>query len=484
MSAPNDPLGIFSGDLTAESDYESYNDDFYDLDCNPPVRVYIDGEEIPVINKGVETQARTDGPMDINRVSDVYFPAEWQGVDIVGKINAFNPDENATNVWDPVDIKFIDPKSDEDDPNYITYHRGFPIGFGAGSKGSIERRLRVGDPGMLLNSTPFTGSYQYDANVGDVLDDLFDEFESQQNVFDVVKIAHIGEILNPEQAEDYDGEADTDSDDGFFTNAVDKVTAPIGEPAAELVDDFLGNTSTSFKSNRDTLQDVIEYITKRLDGEMYFVPEGDDPREIALAYDEDRSRHFRPEHLSIGGAKDLEDRPRVIQNNALYEIQPINSIKVRGETDRNVFDTIGDILPTGDEENTYPTATARHEELYRLTGEQYQPPVLERDATSIFEAENEAREELLDRIEGGGMGEITLYLFPHIEPYDTIMSQPACGHNIANDVGEIDYSVEEVTHKVGYEEDTGQMKMRTHLRVNTHTTSDDITIVDSGEETL
>lgn len=442
---------------------------FYD-DCRPPVRVYVDGEEIPVINEGVKTQSRIDGPLDINKVSDVYFPIEWQDVNIAEKIDAYAPDDGDRDVWQPVDVKFLHPDTDE----YITYHRGFSMAYGAGSKGTLERKLRVGDPGMLLNNTPFTASYGNDATLGDVLRDLIDEFNSHQDVFEVTDVAYIDQLVND------DLERDAFEGDGFLEKVTDIYSPDSIIDRVSNIGNELGITSEkSFKKNRDTLKDVMDFVTKKVDGELYFKPSGDNPRHISLTYDKNRNTEFTPKHLGD------DYGPTVIQNNALYEIQPINSVEVHGETDRNVLDGLGDLLPDGSRAsaNEYPVATARHKRLYELAGAEYKPPIIEDEATAEAEAQEVAREELLDRIEGGGMGEIILYQYALIDTHDMITTKPACGDNVAQDVGPITYSVEEVTQQVGYD-DNDNFRRRTHLRVNTHVTNDDIEIVDSGTEEL
>jgi len=444
--------------LSFVNDGEYPNGNAFYFDCRPPARVYVDGEEIPVINKGVKTQSRSDGPLDINKVSDVYFPLEWQGEDIAADIDAYHPDEEQRNVWQPVEIKYLHPPTDE----YITYHRGFAMGYGAGSTGTLERRLRVGDAGMLLNNAPFSETYSIDASIGDILQDIIDAFNDHQDVFEVVDVAHI-----PRDA--FENNVDLE-DRPAGLGAVTKLLA---EPLGELLQ---GGGQKQFKKNRHTLRDAINFVSKRLDGDLYFKPEGDDPSHLSLAYDENRNTDFTPKHLGD------DYGPTVIQNNSLYEIQPINSVEVKGQAGRGTLDNIADFV-TGDS-GKYPVATARHKRLYQLAGSEYKPPIQEIDAANIADAEAVARETLLSEIEGGGMGEIILYQYPLIDVHDSIKSKPACGHNVDQNVPPITYTVDEVIHRVGYDEDTDQMFKRTHLRVNTHVTTDDIEISNSEMKEL
>jgi len=438
------------------NDGEYPNGNAFYYDCRPPARVYVDGEEIPVINKGVQTQSRVDGPLDINKVSDVYFPVEWNGEDITSDVDIASLDGNKGG-YQPVEIKYLHPPTDE----YITYHRGFSMGYGAGSKETLERRLRVGDPGMLLASTPFSKTYSIDATIGDILRDIVGEFNSHQDLFDVVDVAHI-----PQDA---------------FENNVDLEDNPAGYKAVTnllaegIADFFTGNIQKQFKRNKHTLSDAINFVTQHLDGELYFKPHGDEPNELALVYDQNRNANIQPKHLGS------EYGPTVIQNNSLYEIQPVNSVEVKGQAGRGVLDNIADYV-TGDS-GEYPYATARHKKLYGLAGAEYKPPVQPSDGvTTISQAEDVARERLIKELQGGGMGEIILYQYPLIDPHDLIESKPACGDNVDHDVPPITYSVEEVTHQVGYDGD--RFLRRTYLRVNTEVTSDDIEIVESGTKEI
>lgn len=440
------------------NDGEYPNGNAFYYHCRPPARVYVDGEEIPVINKGVKTQSRSDGPLDINKISDVYFPLEWQGEDIAGDIDAYHPDEDQRKVWQPVEIKYLLPETDE----YITYHRGFAMGYGAGSKGTLERRLRVGDPGMLLSNIPFSKRYSRGASIGDILTDLISKFNNHQDVFDVVDVEYISQDVFADSTTVEDRPAGYKAVTNLLTQSV--------------TDFFTGSGKKNFKNNRHTLRDAINFVTQRLDGDLYFKPYGDDPSELVLAYDENRNTTFTPKHLGD------DYGPTVIQNNSLYEIQPINAIEVRGQAGRGVLDGVSDKV-TGNK-GTYPYAVARHKRLYNLAGSEYKPPYLEINATTISDAKAVAREKLMEEIEGGGMGEIILHQYPLIDVRDSIESKPACGQHVDQNVPPITYSIDEVTHRVGYDEESDNMFRRTHLRVNTHVTSEDIEIVESDEQKI
>ncbi len=404
-------------------------------DCKPPAKVVINGNDIPVINKGITSRARIDGPTDINRLTEVYFPAEWEGHDISKAVKAL--DLNGSDVWEPVDIKLYDPELD----NYFTYHRGFPLGFAGGSNGTIERKLRIGDPAQLLSGIPFSGSYNYSATVGDVISDFVDEFQEQQDVFNVTGVTSVEEDLWQKK-----------------------------KNLVSLYKAWENNSIKSFKKNKHTLQDVMDYITGKINGELFFIPTGSTPGDIALIH-LDQGQEFYAENAdgSNGNAS-----PKVVKNNALYEIQPVNTIEVNGQTHKGPADKIGNVIQR--ETGEYPYAKAVHEPLKRLAGNEYKTPIQNGEAISEGDAEDEAVEALIDQIEGGGTGEIVTQLFPLITPHDNIYTKPACGSNVAQDLPDIGYTVNEVTHRVGFDTELNSFFQKTHLRVNTHISRDDITV--------
>jgi len=365
-------------------------------DCKPPAKVVVNGNDIPVINKGITSRARIDGPLDINRLTEVYFPIEWDGHDITKAIKAL--DLEGSSVWEPVDVKLLDPETG----NYYTYHRGLPLGIGAGSKGSLERKMRIGDPGQLFSGIPFSGNYANDATLGDILSDVISKFDENQDVFDTTHVAKIDEILNQDRRDQ------TEIGEDGIIDAITDIYSPdqIFGRAKSLSDE--ATTHKKFKKNRDTLQSAIDYVTRKLDGELYFIPTGATPGEIGLAYNENRETDFY--------AKNAD----------------------------------------GSNANASPTV--------------------------MKNAEDEAVEVLISEIENGGTGEIVTRLFPFIKPHDNIYTKPACGSNVAQDVHDIGYTVNEVTHRIGFDQDINSFYQKTHLRVNTHISPKDITVTSTMKQ--
>ncbi|QCS42870.1 hypothetical protein [Natrinema versiforme] len=421
----------------------------YEYPCNPPAKVVVNGNDIPTINEGVISKARIDGPMDINRLTEVYFPVEWQGHDISEAIKALDLDKES--IWEPVDVKLLDPESDPDNPRYITYHRGFPIAQGAGSKGTLERKLRIADPAQLLEGIPFSKSYNYDAKVGDILEDIATKVEENQDIFTDVAHTQIDQILSTQIEEEYEA---------------------WGKPIAEPIGDLLGaSTVKTFKENKHSLKDAMKYVSKQVNGEFYFTPNGSDQGKISLAYDKERERHF---YANNADGDNNNPSPTVSKNNALFEIQPVNTITVNGKTTKGPIDKVTDFV--NQEGGEYPTATATYPPLKKLAGQEYKKPTQVEDAFNEGEAQNMAIEKLVDHIEGGGTGEVVTRLFPYINPHDNIYTKPACAHNLEGDVPSLGYTVNEVTHRIGFEEDTERFFQKTHLRVNSTVSEDDIEV--------
>lgn len=97
-------------------------------EATPKARLLVtEGESyvrVPLLNDGVTTHVRKGGPLDINRVTDVYVPREWQDVDFGQFIDVFDP--ATRSVYDRAEVQLYDDVSE----TYVTVHNGFVTGFG------------------------------------------------------------------------------------------------------------------------------------------------------------------------------------------------------------------------------------------------------------------------------------------------------------------------------------------------------------------
>ncbi|MDB9247445.1 hypothetical protein PN419_00290 [Halorubrum ezzemoulense] len=391
-----------------------YDPDDHGCDGEPYARVTVDDTRIPVINDGVRTEMRKDGAMDITTHSEVYFPAEWNGERYEAAVRALDPDE--ANVYDPVDIEVRNAQTGE----YRLLHRGFVMGVGSGQRGSLERRMTVGDVGQLLGAIPFDERYGFDASLADIVQDVLAELRKRivPQVFPSVTLRDTG-VLDTE----LEG---PDLSIGFFEPRLISFVDEISDALTKRI-----GTAIEFVGNKDTAADALDEVSQRLgdDSVLYFAP--DDGDGIALVADTyggySETRTLFAQHVD-----DSSDDVRVLRNNALHEIRPLNALTVEGRV----------------KNGEYPYASAVHAPLYERAGmvlEEVDGPI---DATSIEEAQQIATSRLKQRIDDTGLGEIAMKPAPNVRPYTTIVSQPACGTEVSRASSPLEYEVESVVHRV------------------------------------
>jgi hypothetical protein len=140
----------------------------------------------------------------------------------------------------------------------------------------------------------------------------------------------------------------------------------------------------------------------------------------------------------------------VIENEALYEMRPVNAIRLKGDIGFNIRTPTDDATesasirtPFG---STYPEVVVQYDPLVKRYGGQ-----LVRTQTSalndVDRLERQARsrlKELLDGVSGGGM---RLTFAPHLRPYETVLATPACA-GVDADVDALRYEVQRATHAV------------------------------------
>ena len=395
-------------------------------DCSvddPVARVLVDGTQIPVINDGVRTEVRKDSPMDITRYSEVRFPARWNGTDYSSVVQALDPDQ--ANVYDPVDVQLRDAVSGE----YVTVHRGFVMGVGGSAEGSIERRMTIGDVGQLLGAVPFNGTYAADAALDDIIDDVLEALNARiaPQVFDKVTVANRA----PDIA--VGGEPPDVEDAALALNPQKTIGYEPG-------------TSIEFASNEHEALDALAEVSDFLpdDTVMSFEPRGE--RSIELVIDSDPHRRYFARHVS-----EFTGDVDVLQNNALHEIRPLNTLTVTGR----IFN--------GPEYQKYPYASAVHEPLSNRAGavlEQVDGPV---DAKTIEGVKRKAKAKLKERLDDSGLGQIITKPAPMLRPYTELTAQPACGDSVSEGETPLTFEVQSVIHRAAARADTdGARPKRRH----------------------
>ena len=439
----------------------------HECDGDPPALVEVDGTQIPVINRGIRTEMRKDGAMDITRHTEVYFPAEWNDRRYDRQVRALDP--NASDVYDPADVYIRDEKTDE----YVLVHRGFVMGVGGGTRGNIERRMTIGDVGQLLGAIPFDGSYQARTQFAEIVGDIVDVLEDRitPHIFDSIELQGVSSIGDKTPAERIDDPIPTLSD---FAERVginipelaDTIIAPF-----TIVDVINWANKTikgevDFNAREDHLSDALEEVSERIgEGVFYFEPTGENS--MQLVYDENPHMPLFAEH-AVDWSGDL----RIYRNDALHEITPYNRVTYEGQ-----MTAVGG-------EATYPYATAVHEPLAQRANLPLGDIEDAGDATTIDEAENKAKKRLKKRLDSSSLGTIVAAPAPHVRPYTVIHSHPACGDEVRDSFDPFRYEVEEVVHAIRARADDGERYHETQMQASVYIDADDIAIESSGERAV
>jgi hypothetical protein len=237
----------------------------------------------------------------------------------------------------------------------------------------------------------------------------------------------------------------------IFTNVDTQIATPnrrVIESAGfnanpDLLDDLTGDStyevlSKKFSTNRDSLADVVEWLRKRVPVKVWFGPTQNGTG-ITL---------YAAENLGVGYdlTPESEDIPKVIENGALYEMRPFNTLKLKGQTGQRI--DVGPLeatVPIGGQ-GDYPEVTVEYPPLVQRYGDTLERTG-ETELTGVAGVRQEARsrlKQLLDDVSGGS---ITTTLAPQCRCYDRLTATPACS-GVPTDVGSLDYEVQRITHSV------------------------------------
>jgi len=208
--------------------------------------------------------------------------------------------------------------------------------------------------------------------------------------------------------------------------------------------------SKSFARNRNNMVDVLNYIATLIDGIWYIAPR---PDGIALQIRADWSTNNYGREFTdqTQDSSDTQFNVTVLENTALSDIKPINTIQVNGKSKSRLGKFIEDPSRTALEVDSigerYPYAKLRYDPLYEAAGQQELGPTNKKsDATDLNGAERDAYKEFIEHVEESTEGSITLVGDPMPLPYDYIDAAPACLGNIVQQQP-IEYSINDVHHK-------------------------------------
>lgn len=424
-------------------------------DCR--VRLTIDGTDIP--NTQIETHHSRDGVADRNTFTTAVVPTSWKGEDITSQITAFSASDGSQN-YSQATVEWQDAMTSK----WVTVHQGYVRAVGGGPKTGTAK-VMIGGWEQFFTAIPFTKSYSR-PTVTAVLNDVV----SKVSQYTPVSLGVVGggstQVSSPSAGQARVGSTTTPGLGGavaildFIGNIVNQDLVHEAPPDKTL------NVSKSFRKNRHTLKDVMKWVTGQVDARWYIDTTGNEP---ALVLDQNLThRHWKDASLGSPGV-------RVIDNDAIQEIVPVNALTANGKSSMSIA---GFRIKELDS-NEFPTATVQYDPLIAAAGGQLRKPIVDADTLTVTATENRAKRELRERLKGASGGDITMYGKPDIEPFDRFTGVPVCNSHHVGDVPPIDYEVTEVQHKK-----TGGNEYGTRIGVNIWVDPDKISITHSTMETM
>lgn len=386
------------------------DDPWEQIGCSDII-VAIDDTFIPTTS--VETTVNKDGIADVKRLTEVKFPAEWDHRSVLNEIRQFSPDDQSRYSEGTVFAR--NPLGDNEE--YHLVHHGWVRGVGSTSKQG-EAKMWIDSIENLLSGIPFSRSYN-----DPTLRMLFDDVASvirQKTIFEDLELAIVSD------------EAD------------DEIPTPTGVlgliPVVWATDLFIDETNLlaekSFNASRDTVADALKWSMGMSGGKFYFDVLSD--RTPVLVYE--TPPQTQQTFVSENTADERDGQTiRLLENNAIEEITPYNTVTVHGSSARTIGGHNVKQLQSGD----FPVATATYTPLVERTGQSLQPPTVDSDATTGEGARNVARKELIELLSSDGDGDMTASCIPNVRLGDELVARPICSGEPSIPFS---YEVERITH--------------------------------------
>jgi hypothetical protein len=460
-----------------------------DLSCkseNRPVEpeVLVDvwqGEDtfvrIPVTQ--VELWINKDGPADLNRTAKVTFPGEWDGFDIQSAVNGFSGEEGQS--YDMARVWFYDERNE----NYQISHFGYIGGVGPASESGVFK-FWVYDPADLLKGVPVSKSFT-DPTIADVLnfavrgEDEVGEPVGLENrtVFEQVAPieTHIAGLQDtPRQKVDtsvlgQEAEIDREGEISVGPYSITSLIDDIFEYflGADVASALVGGQK-SFQRNRSNMVDVLNWYADKIGGKWHFEPTPSGP---VLWYDnltdnEGNEQLFRRnfveqelteedgpqlnENLAEDGDIEVFDTVRTLDNMALRDMKPFNTLRLYGESSRatRYTTTLGgfnDAASASALGEAFPYVEVTYGPLFDRANGHKMLTEIESDEVRLEAAEQEAVKQFRQQVEEETEGSMKLMGEPYILPYDYIINVPVCEETFQNiDAVQMRYEVNSVKH--------------------------------------
>lgn len=393
----------------------------------PPTRcpdqrvvVTIDGNPIPTTR--VETEMSLDGVANKNIYADVTFPTTWRNEDIIGGISAFG---DVSTPYSQANVYYQDPNMD----TWALVLDGYVRSVG-GTNTSGTARLIIGGWEQFFSAIPFSGSYD-DPTISTIISDVTSTFAEQTPISLSTAGVSEGQTVDSGVPDGHPvhtvigGGAAITYEAASYLGIIEQNENSITEEALQL--------TKHFKKNRNTLKDVMEWLCEQIDARWYVDTTGDGP--VLVLDQENNSKHFFDATLGAPGV-------RVIENDAIQEIVPVNSIRVKGKSATSIMGVNIKELPS----NEYPMAEAEYDPLVERANGNLKQPIVEKDTITVDATKQAAKKELRNKIQGAVNGDIKAWGKPDIEPLDRFTGVPVCSEHHVGSTDPIEYEVQSVQH--------------------------------------
>lgn len=392
------------------------------------VRVRISGQEVPTVESGVTTEISNDAQKsgaDITRVSEIYLPMSWKGEDITSGIQAFDP--SSQSQYDKVTVMWQNVRN----PNEWTIaHRGFLRGVSGAEPAGVARAI-VSDPAALTTAISFSNQY-VKPSLEKVFSDVLETF-NENTVFNAELSMSTSRQISAED------------------EAVGVGASPTTLNALDANKDTFGQKS--FKSNRHSIADALNWATGSVGGKWYFDTQGTE--NLHLVYDDgsgqaefvQREKTGEPQEQQLNDQGAFPqcsiDELDIISNDALAELFPINTLTVKGATGASILGMDVSMVPA----EKAPWVQVQYDPFVKRSGGNVVGETIETDNVTLKSAENKARKELEKRILDSGTGQIECYGNGKPQPYDTVVARPECNDVLTSSVNPLTHEIAKVTHE-------------------------------------
>lgn len=402
--------------------------------------------EVPVVS--AELTGSSQKLSHIQRTAKVKVPERWRGERVTDVVTGFN--QSTSGGYSLCRVFFRNTAN----APWVISHFGYVSAVGPASEDGVIK-FWVYDVADLLQAINVTETYREPA-VQSVLKDVTERINAA-TPFDV-RARVVGEL-----AKSVIQDSDLDYEFSKLNPQIgDAIVNIAADTVVRTVDNLLESTKR-FQRNRDTLVDVLDWLTDKTNTRWWFEPTADGP---ILVLDADNTSTVHADS-SVRGVDDTVAEPyelvvenviRVIENSALNDMSPVNAVTVRGEAHGSPTGTgIGTVQTvTGITEQLggpsvvakrYAEATAQYDPLVdRADGQLYTGPVQEVESITLEDAEREATSILKESINNVSEGSISSFGDIYVQPHDTIVAYPRCGQLVDTSDVPLAYEVTNVKH--------------------------------------